>query len=61
MASTRQNEKPIPSDDNGARVAQLERLARHLIRTGDEEKRRLARELHNELGSNLTAVNLDVA
>jgi signal transduction histidine kinase len=40
---------------------QLSRLARHLIRSNDNEKARLARELHDELGSNLTAVNLDVA
>jgi signal transduction histidine kinase len=37
------------------------RLARHLIRRNDNEKARLAREMHDELGSNLTAVNLDVA
>lgn len=53
------NEKLPPPD--GARAEQFERLARHVIRVGDEEKARLARELHNELGSNLTAVNLDVA
>lgn len=37
------------------------RLARHLIRRTDNEKARLAREMHDEIGSNLTAVNLDVA
>lgn len=37
------------------------RLARHLIRKTDNEKARLAREMHDELGSNLTAVNLDVS
>ncbi len=37
------------------------RLARHLIRKTDNEKARLARAMHDELGSNLTAVNLDVA
>jgi signal transduction histidine kinase len=59
MASTLRTEKPASSSD--ARAEQLERLTRHVIRAGDEEKARLARELHNELGSNLTAVNLDVA
>ena len=49
----------MPSDDD--RAEQLSRLAQHLIRVTDNEKARLARELHNELGSNLTAVNLDVA
>lgn len=43
------------------RAEQLSRLVRHLIRETDNEKARLARELHDELGSNLTAVNLDVA
>lgn len=46
---------------NNANADQLSRLARHLIRATDNEKARLARELHDELGSNLTAVNLDVA
>jgi signal transduction histidine kinase len=43
------------------RLEQLSRLARHLIRDTDAEKARLARELHDEVGSNLTAANLDVA
>ena len=59
MASTMQNDLSLPHGE--ARAAQLSRLARHVIRVGDNEKARLARELHNELGSNLTAVNLDVA
>lgn len=37
------------------------RLARHLLRKHETEKAKLAREMHDELGSNLTAVNLDVA
>ncbi len=53
------NENPPPTAE--ARAAQLTRLAAHLIRVGDNEKARLARELHNELGANLTAANLDVA
>ncbi len=44
-----------------ARTRQLTQLARHLIRSADNEKARLARELHDELGSNVTAVTLDVA
>jgi signal transduction histidine kinase len=55
----------MTSNDNlevpAGRAAQLSRLVRHLIRETDNEKARLARELHDELGSNLTAVNLDVA
>jgi signal transduction histidine kinase len=59
MASTQRNEFRTPTSE--ARADQLARLARHVIKVGDDEKARLARELHNELGSNLTAVNLDVA
>ncbi len=59
MASTLRDEpRTLPGD---ARADQLARLARHVIKVGDDEKARLARELHNELGSSLTAVNLDVA
>lgn len=58
------NEKPpaaAAASTADQRAEQLARLARHVIRVGDDEKARLARELHNELGSNLTAANLDVA
>ena len=62
MTLNARNDKSVPTGNgNGARAEQAERLVRHIIKVGDEEKARLARELHNELGSNLTAVNLDVA
>jgi len=44
-----------------ARTAQLSSLSRHLLEVSEREKVALARELHDELGSNLTAINLDVA
>jgi signal transduction histidine kinase len=44
-----------------ARTAQLSSLSRHLLDVAEREKAALARELHDELGSNLTAINLDVA
>ncbi|MBI3372141.1 MAG: sensor histidine kinase [Betaproteobacteria bacterium] len=44
-----------------ARTRQLSQFCGHLIRMTDREKARLARELHDELGSHLTAINLDVA
>jgi signal transduction histidine kinase len=44
-----------------ARTAQLAGLSRHLLDAGEREKAALARELHDELGSNLTAINLDIA
>jgi signal transduction histidine kinase len=67
MNSTVQDDTRQSSGDNDTmdtaktRAAQLSRLVQHMIRETDNEKARLARELHDELGSNLTAVNLDVA
>jgi signal transduction histidine kinase len=42
------------------RTEQLSVLSRHLISVSEEEKARLARELHDELGANLTAINIDM-
>lgn len=42
------------------RTAELSELSHHLIRVSEEEKARLARELHDTLGSNLTAINMDL-
>jgi signal transduction histidine kinase len=42
------------------RTEQLSVLSRHLISVSEEEKARLARELHDELGANLTAINIDL-
>ena len=42
------------------RTEQLSVLSRHLISIREEEKARLARELHDELGANLTAMNIDL-
>jgi signal transduction histidine kinase len=42
------------------RTEQLSVLSRHLISVSEKEKARLARELHDELGANLTAINIDV-
>jgi len=43
------------------RTEQLSVLSRHLIRVSEEEKSRLARELHDEMGANLTAIGLDLS
>ncbi|MFL6674793.1 MAG: CHASE3 domain-containing protein [Massilia sp.] len=43
------------------RTEQLSVLSRHLIRVAEEEKARLARELHDEMGANLTAIGMDLA
>jgi signal transduction histidine kinase len=42
------------------RTAELTELSQHLIRVAEEEKAKLARELHDTLGSNLTAINMDL-
>jgi signal transduction histidine kinase len=42
------------------RTAQLSHLSRHLLQMAESEKATLANELHDELGSHLTAINLDV-
>jgi PAS domain S-box-containing protein len=56
-------------DDTQARLAQLEiersreelrALSRHLQTVREEEKARIAREVHDELGSTLTALKMDL-
>jgi signal transduction histidine kinase len=42
------------------RTEQLSVLSRHLISVAEEEKSRLARELHDEMGANLTAISIDL-
>jgi signal transduction histidine kinase len=44
-----------------SRTEQLSVLSRHLIRVSEEEKARLARELHDEMGANLTAIGMALA
>jgi signal transduction histidine kinase len=43
------------------RTEQLSVLSRHLISISEEEKVRLSRELHDEMGANLTSISMDVA
>jgi len=42
------------------RTEQLSVLSRHLIHVSEEEKTKLARELHDEMGANLTAIGMDL-
>lgn len=42
------------------RTEQLSVLSRHLISVSETEKARLARELHDELGANLTAIGMHI-
>ena len=43
------------------RTEQLSVLSRHLISVSEEEKARLSRELHDEMGANLTAISMDLS
>ncbi len=53
------------SNDNlesmvATRTEQLSVLSRHLITVSEKERARLARELHDEMGANLTAISMDL-
>ena len=43
------------------RTEQLSVLSRHLISISEEEKVRLSRELHDEMGAFLTSISMDIA
>ncbi len=43
------------------RTTQLSELSRHLLPVSEEEKARLARELHDEMGSSLTAISMGLS
>ncbi|MES2070533.1 MAG: CHASE3 domain-containing protein [Pseudomonadota bacterium] len=44
-----------------ARTEQLSVLSRHLLNVSEEEKAKLARELHDEMGSSLTVISMDLS
>lgn len=56
-----QAERDRLEDEVGRRTAQLTKLTRHLQTAREDERSRLARELHDELGALLTAAKLDAA
>ncbi len=43
------------------RTAELSALSRHLLNIREDEKKSIARELHDEFGSYLTAINMDLS
>ncbi len=54
-------ERELLEGEVNRRTAETESLALHMDRIREEERGRLARELHDELGGLLTAAKLDVA
>ncbi|NUZ05073.1 CHASE3 domain-containing protein [Piscinibacter koreensis] len=56
-----QNERDRLEAEVTARTIQLKELAQHLQTVREDERSRLARELHDELGALLTAAKLDAA
>jgi signal transduction histidine kinase len=56
-----QNERDALERQVERRTAELTELASHLQTAREDERNRLARELHDELGALLTAAKLDVA
>ncbi len=59
--AARRQQADLLSKEVAARTAQLRELAGHLITTREDERARLARELHDEMGGLLSAVKLDLA
>ena len=57
----RQSERDRLEAEVARRTGQLTELAQHLQTIREDERSRLARELHDELGALLTAAKLDVA
>lgn len=60
-ASELARERDRLDNEVARRTAELTELARHLQTVREDERARLARELHDELGALLTAAKLDVA
>jgi signal transduction histidine kinase len=50
----------IAATEVAQRAAELRALTAHLLRVNEEERRTVARELHDELGGTLSAIKLDI-
>ncbi len=56
-----QNERDLLETEVTSRTAELTDLAKHLQSAREDERGKLSRELHDELGALLTAAKLDIA
>lgn len=61
IEAARRQQTELLSKAVAARTAQLRELASHLITAREDERARLARELHDEIGGLLSAIKLDLA
>ena len=63
MSGTGQDitERKLIEDEVGRSHQQLRRLSAHLERAREEERARMAREIHDELGGTLTGLKMDLA
>jgi signal transduction histidine kinase len=60
-AETIAGQREVLRQEVELRTAELRALAEHLDRTSEEERRRIARDLHDELGQNVSALRLSLA
>jgi signal transduction histidine kinase len=60
LRQRRETELRLAEDEVSQRTAELRDLSAHLMSAREDEKARIARELHDEMGSSLTAVNMDL-
>jgi signal transduction histidine kinase len=59
--AARRQQAELLEREVSARTAELRELAGHLITTREDERARLARELHDEMGGLLSTIKLDLA
>src|SRR4051812_15866680 len=59
--SASEQSDPDHEGQHAARAAELTELMGHLITCWDEERRQLARRLHDSLGSSMTALTMHLA
>lgn len=56
-----ENKRRLVEADFQRNTEQLQQLTSHLLTIREEERKRIGRELHDELGQQLTAIKMDIA